>query len=134
MRAIHLSAAATLAATAGPAFAQQAVEGPSVVPMVVALLLVLALVPITAWLLKRLGAGLPSGQVGSLRVVSQLALGARERIVVVEAGERWLLLGVSSAGINRLGTIPKGELPAAPAANPVFSRLLQQARGKTDAS
>jgi flagellar protein FliO/FliZ len=58
-----------------------------------------------------------------MRVVAQLALGPRERLVVVEAGERWLLLGVTAASINRVGTLPKGELPATPTAS-AFSALL----------
>jgi flagellar protein FliO/FliZ len=116
---------------AGPAGAQGAAAGPSIMPMVLALLLVVALVPLTAWLLKRLGAGMPVSQ-GSLRVVSQLALGTRERLIVVEAGDRWLLLGVSSAGINRLGTLPKGETPPASKHAPAFARLLQAARGQND--
>jgi flagellar biogenesis protein FliO len=51
--------------------------------------------------------------------------------VVVEAGERWLLLGVTGASINRVGTLPKGELPAAPNAAG-FAQLLNAARRSHD--
>ena len=99
--------------------------------MVMALVVVLALIPLAMWLLKRMGGGVP-GSAAGLRVVSQLPLGPRERIVIVEAGDRWLLLGVTAASINRVGTLPKGELP--PASTPNFSALLNAARGKRDAS
>jgi flagellar biogenesis protein FliO len=42
---------------------------------------------------------------------------------VLEAGERWLLLGVTAAQIQRIGTLPKGELPPATSGT-AFSALL----------
>jgi flagellar protein FliO/FliZ len=114
----------------GLALAQSAAsEGPSLVPMIVALVFVLALVPVAMWLLKRLGAVQPAASAG-LRVVAQLPLGPRERIVVVEAGERWLLLGVTAASINRVGTLPKGDAEALQAAPSSFVALLNAARGR----
>lgn len=38
----------------------------------------------------------------NLRIVSQLSLGKDQRLLVVCAGERYLLLGVTSAGISTL--------------------------------
>jgi flagellar protein FliO/FliZ len=117
------TAAGALLVAPATAFAQAApVEGPSLLPMVLALLFVLALVPVAMWLLKRMGGAAPAGVAG-MRVVAQLPLGPRERIVVVESGDRWLLLGVTAASINRIGTMPRGELPAAPAAG-TFAALL----------
>jgi flagellar protein FliO/FliZ len=107
-------------------------NGPSYAPMFAALLLVLALVPVALWLLKRLGAG-RAGEVAGLKIVAQLALGARERLVVVEAGDRWLLLGVTASSINRVGTLPKGTVSDAGAGAAPFAALLQAARGKHDA-
>ena len=128
----------TLAAvlTPGAAFAQAAAPaGPSVLPMILALVLVLALVPLAMWLLKKLGGSQPAAmQAAGLRIVTQLALGPRERVVVVEAGDRWLLLGVTAAAVNRIGTLPRPdgaqEPAAAGAATPAapFRQLLQQIR------
>jgi flagellar protein FliO/FliZ len=117
---------ATHAQPAAPAPA-----GPSLLPMLLVLGLVLALIPVSMWLLKRLGAGSPASAAG-LKVVGQLPLGARERLVVVEAGERWLVLGVTASNINRIGTLPKGELPAGPAAGGGFAQLLSAARRSHD--
>jgi len=120
----------------GAALAQNAapVPGPSVLPTIIALALVLALIPVALWLLKKFGAGQPAtAQAAGLRVVTQLALGPRERVVVVEAGDRWLLLGVTAAAINRIGTLPRPEKThdaaggAASSATP-FRQLLQQIR------
>jgi flagellar protein FliO/FliZ len=111
-----------------PAYAQTPTpEGPSLLPLVLTFVFVLALIPIAVWMLKRIGAGNISAAAG-LRVVAQLPLGQRERLVVVEAGDRWLILGVTPSSINRLGTLPKGELPPTTGAGGSFAGLLMQAR------
>jgi flagellar protein FliO/FliZ len=97
--------------------------------MALALLLVLALIPLAMWLLKRFGPA-QATQAAGLRVVAQLPLGARERIVVVEAGERWLLLGVTGASINRVGTLPKGEAPPSATGTASFAALLARAANR----
>lgn len=114
---------AALALASAPAYAQAPAEGPSLAPMVVALAFVLALIAVAMWLLRRLGAAQPAASAG-LRVVGQLALGPRERIVVVEAGERWLLLGVTAAAIHRVGTLPKGDASALAGSASSFASLL----------
>jgi flagellar protein FliO/FliZ len=92
---------------------------------------VLALIPVAVWMLKRLGAGSATSHAG-LRVVAQLSLGQRERLVVVEAGDRWLVLGVTPSSVNRVGTLPKGELPSTPAAGTSFASLLMNTRKGRD--
>jgi len=119
-------------AQAASAPAATAPEGPSLLPMVLVLLLVLALIPVSMWLLKRMGAGTPAAAAG-MKVVAQLPLGPRERLVVVEAGERWLVLGVTAASINRVAALPKGALPAAGQSAGGFAQLLGAARRSHDA-
>lgn len=131
MRLLPLALLLPLLAQAQQQTAAPAPQGPSLFPLVLALVLVLALIPAAVWLLKRMGAGTGTSAAG-LRVVAQLPLGNRERLVVVEAGERWLLLGVTAASINRVGTLPKGALPVAPAVAANFASLLNAARGKRD--
>jgi len=94
--------------------------GPSLMPLLFGLVAVLALIPAAAWLARRSGFA-PRTSTSGLRVVAQLALGPRERVVIIEAGDRRLLLGVSPAGITRLGTLAPGEpsadgAPGVPAA------------------
>ena len=65
----------------------------------------------TAWAAKRLGVSGGSSS-GLLHMVSSTSVGARERVVVVEIGESWLVVGVTPGSINTLMTLPKGELPS----------------------
>jgi len=121
-RTLRLGAGAGSALLAALAHAQTqpppASGGPSLTPLVFGLLLVLALIPAAAWLLRRAGLARP-GSAGGLRVVAQLPLGPRDRLVVVEVADRRWLLGVSAAGITRLGTLPPGsDAGADPAAAP----------------
>jgi flagellar protein FliO/FliZ len=83
------------------------VTGPSLTPLLVGLLLVLVLIPAAAWLLRRAGLAQP-GPASGVRVVAQLPLGPRDRIVIIEVADRRWLLGVSPSGIQRLGTLPAG--------------------------
>jgi flagellar protein FliO/FliZ len=76
--------------------------------MVLGLALVLGLVGAAAWLLKRLSA-LPGTGGGLIRVIGAAAVGQRERVVLVEVGETWLLLGVAPGQVRRLHTMPKTE-------------------------
>lgn len=78
--------------------------------MVFGLLFVLALLLGTLWLLKRLGQ--PRGAAaGLLRVVAGVAVGARERVVILELGNSWLVLGVAPGQVTTLAEIPRQELP-----------------------
>jgi flagellar protein FliO/FliZ len=75
-------------------------------------LLVLAVIGGIAWLMKRMAPrGYGSG--GVLRVVAGTAVGQRERVVVVEVGGSWLVVGVAPGSVNLLQQMPRAELPAA---------------------
>lgn len=72
----------------------------SVMQMLAGLLLVVGLIFLLAWLLKRF-TGI-SGQHRSLQVVASLSLSAREKLVLVQAGDKQLLLGVAPGRVNLL--------------------------------
>jgi len=101
--------------------------------------LILALIPVALWLLKRTPIG-GAGAAGLMRVVAALPLSASQRIVTVEVGSgeerRWLVLGVTPAGIQTLHTLPpQVDAPAAGAAPAsLFAQLLQRQRGAGGAS
>ena len=59
-----------------------------------------------AWFLKRYGPKVAGGN-ANLRVVGSLNLGGRERIVVVEVGNEWIVVGASPGRINALATMPR---------------------------
>lgn len=90
--------------------------------------LVLALLFGSLWLLKRLTA--PRGQsAGLIKIVATQALGPRERAVLVEVGEQWLLLGVTPSQVSTLAEVPRQALPQAPQgpAMPEFAAWLKRA-------
>lgn len=89
-----------------------------------ALLLVIALILALAWLLRRLPGAALRGH-GDLRVVASLAVGVRERVLVVAVGDQQLLIGVTSEQINLLHRL---ETPIADASPPDFRRWLAAAK------
>ena len=80
--------------------------------MLLALALIIGLLFAGAVLLRRLNGGKAFGNTGPLRVVGGLMLSPRERIVLLEVGETWLVVGIVPGQIKTLHTLPKGELPA----------------------
>ncbi|MEI8029560.1 MAG: flagellar biosynthetic protein FliO [Comamonadaceae bacterium] len=86
--------------------------------VIVSLALVLALVGAVAWLLKRFSAFRAPGS-GLIRVVAGVAVGQRERIVLVEVDGTWLLVGVAPGQVRALHTMPKAlGAPASDAPSP----------------
>ncbi len=71
--------------------------------------LVVALIPVALWLLRRTPLG-GAAQGQGLRSVAVLPLSATQRIVTVEVGRgedrRWLVLGVTAQGITTLHSLP----------------------------
>ncbi|HEX5804556.1 MAG TPA: flagellar biosynthetic protein FliO [Azospira sp.] len=94
------------------------------------LALILGLFVAAAWLARRLNGGRTLlGGGGPMRVVGALALGPRERIVLVEVAETWLVIGLAPGQMRTLHTLPKGELPpAATAGDHQFAHWLRQFR------
>jgi len=96
-------------------------------------LFVLAVIAGAAWVMKKFtprgyGAG------GVLRVVAGAAVGQRERVVVVEIGTSWLVVGVAPGSVNLLQQMPRAEMPAAAAATALpstaFAAWLKQVMEK----
>lgn len=77
------------------------------VQAMLALLLIVGLLFGTAWLARKLSGGKGFGQ-GGMKIVGGVALGPRERIVLVEVGETWLVIGIVPGQIRTLHQLPKG--------------------------
>jgi flagellar protein FliO/FliZ len=111
----------------------------SLVQTVLSLGFVIALLVGLAWLLKRFG---PKNITGgtTVKLVGALSVGARERILVVEVGEQWIVVGASPGRMNALATMPRqeideGDLAAAqpiPGANFAewFKQTIEKRNGK----
>lgn len=72
------------------------------------LLVVLGVMAFAAWAFKRLGP-VASGNKLALKMVGGLNVGNRERVMVVEVADQWLVLGVTASNITTLATLPKQE-------------------------
>ena len=82
-----------------------------------ALCFIVALLLGTAWFARKVTGGKGFGQ-GGMKVVGGVALGPRERIVLVEVGESWLVIGIVPGQIRTLHTLPKGSLSSLEGSNP----------------
>lgn len=87
----------------------------SLLQTVLALAFVLAIVVGLAWLLRRFGPRHVTGGT-AVKLVGALSVGARERILVVEVGEQWIVVGASPGRMNALATMPRQEADPAVAA------------------
>jgi len=103
------AAAAAWAVSAPPpaqTFQPSPVSFWSLVQVLFALALVLGAVALAAWLLRRFAGGQHMGG-GSMRVIGGVAVGPKERVVLVEVGDVWLVVGVAPGQVNALHTMPK---------------------------
>lgn len=78
-----------------------------------ALLVIMAVIFACVWLLRRFGMG--RGAPGRhLKVVAGRALGHREKVVIIEVEDTWLVLGVTPGQVNKLHELPARSAPATP--------------------
>ena len=99
---------------ANPVRLPQAAPGPStgsLLQTIFALVLVLALLAALAWAAKRYGPRV-AGNSANLRMIGALNIGGRERIMVIEVGDQWIVVGASPGRVNALATMPKGDAAA----------------------
>lgn len=78
------------------------------------------------WFLRRFSPG-QTGAQGVVKVVGGVMLGPRERLVVVEVGDTWLLVGVGGGQVTSLHNMPRpaGYVPAAAGDLPGFADKLK---------
>ena len=119
---------------ASPAFAASApadVDAGGLLHVCLSLGVVIALILGAGWVLRRLQGGtVRSG--GNLRALESIAIGMKERVVLVQAGETQMLLGVGPGNVRTLHvfdhpialTAPNAVSPAA-----AFRTVLAQWRG-----
>jgi flagellar protein FliO/FliZ len=107
----------------------------SLLQVFVSLALVLGLLALAAWILKRLGAARIAGA-GVVKIVGGAAVGNRERIMVVEVADQWIVVGVAPGRVSALSTMPRqesGALAPAPLGSPAsFPAWLKQSMDRRD--
>ena len=118
---------ATSAMAAQPAPVTTPVAG--MLKMFLVLFIVLGMLLAVAWFIKRFAIQntLPGG--GALKVIAGTAVGQRERVVLVEVGETWLVVGVAPGQVSALHAMPKveiDEIDEPPVRDKGFSSWLKQ--------
>lgn len=128
---LRLLFAAVLATLFTPALADAGAPAPGVgsggfLQATLGLFLIIALMFGLAYLARKLNIGRGFGQ-GGMRLLGGIALGPKERIMLVEAGDVWLVIGIVPGQIRTLHTLPKGtiETKVEPGA-PAFASWLKQ--------
>lgn len=90
--------------------------------------IVLAAIAATAWLLKRIGPGQTSAA-SALRVVGGVAVGPRERVVLVDVGDTRLVIGVAPGHVSTLHQMPRPQDdPAGTVAEPLAGAFQDRLR------
>nr|WP_290699556.1 flagellar biosynthetic protein FliO [Halomonas sp. UBA3074] len=90
-----------------------------------ALALVIAIILICTWLLKR-WSNHTTRHGAHLRVVGSTAVGNRERVVIVEVEDTWLVVGVGGGRITKLHERPAPEERTSTVSSPSSSRFAQR--------
>jgi flagellar protein FliO/FliZ len=125
-----LPASATTSANASP------ISDGGMLQVMLGLVVVLAVIAGAAWLLRRFG-GMARGPASLVKVIGGSAVGQRERVVLVEVGDTWLVIGVAPGHVTALHSMPKGESTAStsehmayPAGDARFSAWFKQVMEK----
>ena len=116
--------------------------GASIMQMMFGLAVVIAILFASLWLIRKLNT--PRGGGAAIKVLGAAAVGARERVVLVELGEKVLVLGVAPGRVNTLTELQRSELalpadvsgssPGAPApGGKAFAAWLRQASERRNA-
>ncbi len=99
----------------------------SMLQLSASLLVVLALIALIAWLFRKIGFH-PASRTGLLKIISAASVGQREKVVIAEIDDTWLVLGVAPGQVNLLHQMHKkspaaGEVTESPAANRFTEKL-----------
>lgn len=132
-----------------PAFAEEAarpafvpappstISSGSIVQVIFSLLLVLAAILLVAWLLKRMNVA-QKGNANLLKVIGGVSIGQRERVVLLEVEDTWLVVGVGPGQIRTLHTLPRAPMVSGATDGPQpevpFSAWLKKVIEKRDAA
>jgi flagellar protein FliO/FliZ len=85
------------------------------------------------WLLRRFGPA-QMAQGGALRVLGGVMVGPRERLVLVEVGDTWLIVGVAQGHVSAVHSLPRPAnaeaMGQAAADHPAFGAWLKDAWSK----
>ncbi|MEH6625199.1 MAG: flagellar biosynthetic protein FliO [Motiliproteus sp.] len=119
------ASSSTAVVAASPFSAESAAE------LMIGLGLVVALIFALAWFARRLG-GVGGFSHPQLKVVASVAMGTRERLVLVQAGEQQLLLGVAPGRINLIQAFDQAIINPQETPASQFAARLKDAMGRSN--
>jgi len=121
---------------AAPEAASHGTAAGGTLDVTLALLLIVGLIVLLAWGLKRMRR-FGIGRQDRIQVLSDRAVGPKERCMLVRVGDTDLLIGVAGGSVRTLHVFPPGantEAPPAPVTDkpalPTFKDLLMRSLGK----
>ena|SRR5689334_16220064 len=123
---------------AAPATTAAHTSGGSLFEVTLALVAIVALIAGLAWLMKRMRGFGTAGR-DHIQVLSERALGPKERCVLLRVAGKDILVGVATGSVNTLHVFPEGAIAQPPAetppsqggaAKPNFKDLLMRSLGK----
>lgn len=95
------------------------------------LLVVLAFILFSGWIARRVQ-GLGGVNTQALKVVAVLSVGQKERVALVEVGEKQILIGVTPQSVRTLHVFEEPVVTGSqPAGTSDFARKLQQVMGRS---
>lgn len=94
------------------------------------LLAVIAIIYGCAWIIRRMN-GMTGMNNQAMKVVSVMALGARERIALIEVGGKQILVGVTPSAIRTLHVFEEPVVTPGQGSSSEFARRLQGMIGKS---
>lgn len=106
--------------------------------MLMALLIVVSVILLVAWVLSRLSGRRHSlGSGGLLQLIASVPLGDRRFISVLRVGTRYYLIGISTQDIRLLSELENDEVDRYIKAGPTdteggFARILRRLRGRAE--
>jgi flagellar protein FliO/FliZ len=111
----HAADAASQAAISGSSTSSLGLE--AMAQAIFGLLLVVGLILGCAWLARRFGVNRSAPRPGLVKFVSSTALSQKERVMVVQIEDTWLVLGVAPGSVNHLHTLPARDTAPASSAS-----------------
>jgi flagellar protein FliO/FliZ len=78
----------------------------NMLPMLLGLLIVLAIIVALAWLVKKIS-HINGGGHSVARIVGGVSVGTRERVVVLEIANRWIVVGVASGQVSAIANLDR---------------------------
>ncbi|AMO58668.1 hypothetical protein GZ77_17790 [Endozoicomonas montiporae] len=108
------------------------IEDLSLMQVVMPLLLVIVLIFVLAWLVKKMNPGTPTlGQ--GITVIASAPVSSQARVCLIRVGDKDILVGVTSHQVTPIHTFEESPVPAAEAENPQdfahqFKRMLKGSR------